>query len=129
MSPWQQGASTVMRYSTARMQCVFDTSHLSSLLLPHPLSLGAGSLLPIQVSGSSSKLAKDSAFHHFTLLLCADTANMTTLLRPAPLVRVCVYVCVCMCVGVCVCVGLCVCVCVCVHACVCHWQATMKFIH
>ncbi|KAL5517568.1 hypothetical protein EMCRGX_G003134 [Ephydatia muelleri] len=37
------------------------------------------------VSGSSSKLAKDSAFHHFTLLLCADTANMTTLLRPAPL--------------------------------------------
>eukprot|EP00731_Ephydatia_muelleri_P002928 Em0001g2928a len=34
---------------------------------------------------SSSKLAKDSAFHHFTLLLCADTANMTTLLRPAPL--------------------------------------------
>ncbi|KAL5517578.1 hypothetical protein EMCRGX_G003153 [Ephydatia muelleri] len=39
----------------------------------------------LKVSGSSSKLAKDSAFHHFTLLLCADTANMTTLLRPAPL--------------------------------------------
>eukprot|EP00731_Ephydatia_muelleri_P002938 Em0001g2938a len=39
----------------------------------------------LKVSGSSSKLAKDSAFHHFTLLLCANTANMTTLLRPAPL--------------------------------------------
>ena len=97
-----------MRYSTARMQCVFDTSHLSSLLLPHPLSLGAGSLLPIQVSGSSSKLAKDSAFHHFTLLLCADTANMTTLLRPAPLVRVCACGCVCVCVCVCVCMRVCV---------------------
>ena len=39
----------------------------------------------LKVSGSSSKLVKDSAFHHFTLLLSADTANMTTLLRPAPL--------------------------------------------
>ena len=102
----------VMRYYTARIQCDFGTSHLSSLLLPRPLSLGAGSLLPIQVSGSSSKLAKDSAFHHFTLLLCADTANMTTLLRPAPLVRVCVCVCVCV-----MCVCVCVCVCV-VHVCI-----------
>ena len=119
MSPWQQGASTIMEvqaqcYSISlAFQCVAmlrDTLlHAYNVFLTHltlppssslSLSLGAGSLLPIQVSGSSSKLAKDSAFHHFTLLLCANTANMTTLLRPAPLVRVCGCVCVCVWVGV-----------------------------
>ena len=35
-----------------------------------------------QVSGTSAKLARDSAYHHFTLLLNVDTSNLHQLLRP-----------------------------------------------
>ena len=42
---------------------------------------------PMQVSGSSAKLTKNSAYHHFTLLLNANRDNLHSCLRPHPNLR------------------------------------------
>ena len=49
------------------------------------------------MSGTSSKLAKSSTYHHFTLLLHADTRNLHHYLSPHPNVHI-VYSCLCLCV-------------------------------